>query len=56
MATSDVIARFILEALEERGGIAELQRATLADRFHCVPSQINYVIATRFTPEHGYLV
>ena len=29
---------------------------SLADRFSCVPSQINYVIETRFTPENGYLV
>ena len=56
MATSDLIARFIQEALEASGGMAELQRSALADRFHCVPSQINYVIATRFSPEHGYSV
>ncbi|MDO4749850.1 MAG: CtsR family transcriptional regulator [Eubacteriales bacterium] len=56
MATSDLIARFIQEALDAADGIAELQRSTLADRFHCVPSQINYVISTRFSPEHGYLV
>lgn len=56
MATSDLIARFILEAMEASGGIAELQRSALADRFHCVPSQINYVISTRFSPEHGYTV
>jgi transcriptional regulator CtsR len=56
MATSDQIAQFILEALEEEGGIAELRRAALADQFNCVPSQINYVISTRFSPEHGYIV
>ena len=56
MATSDLIARFIQEALDAADGIAELQRSTLADRFHCVPSQINYVISTRFSPEYGYLV
>lgn len=33
-----------------------LQRKELADRFKCVPSQINYVVSTRFTPERGYLV
>ncbi|MDW7651135.1 MAG: CtsR family transcriptional regulator [Bacillota bacterium] len=33
-----------------------LQRRELADRFQCVPSQINYVLSTRFTPERGYLV
>lgn len=56
MATSDLIARFIREALNDTGGCAELQRATLADMFGCVPSQINYVISTRFSPEHGYIV
>ena len=56
MGTSDLIARFILEALEEAEGTAELQRSMLADRFGCVPSQINYVISTRFSPERGYVV
>ena len=56
MATSDLIARFILDALDNDDGIAELQRSMLADRFGCVPSQINYVISTRFSPEHGYIV
>ena len=56
MAVSDLIARFILDELNESDGIAELQRSMLAERFNCVPSQINYVISTRFSPEHGYLV
>ena len=56
MGTSDIIAGFISEMLEDLGGTAELQRAELANRFNCVPSQINYVITTRFTPEHGYIV
>ena len=56
MKMSDLIADFIGELLSEGGGVAELQRKSLADRFSCVPSQINYVIETRFTPEHGYLV
>ena len=56
MATSDLIARFILDALDEANGIAELQRSTLAEQFSCVPSQINYVISTRFSPERGYIV
>jgi len=42
--------------LSEMGGTAELQRAELAHKFNCVPSQINYVISTRFSPEHGYIV
>lgn len=56
MGTSDMIANFILGMLEDEGGSAELQRSNLAEKFRCVPSQINYVISTRFSPEHGYLV
>jgi len=56
MRISDIIAGFIDEMLSETGGTAELQRSELANRFNCVPSQINYVISTRFSPEHGYIV
>ena len=56
MGVSDIIAGFIGDMLSEAGGTAELQRAELASRFNCVPSQINYVISTRFSPEHGYIV
>ena len=56
MRMSDIIAGFIDEILSETGGTVELQRAELANRFNCVPSQINYVISTRFSPEHGYIV
>ena len=56
MGVSDIIAGFIDEILSDTGGTAELQRAELASRFNCVPSQINYVISTRFSPEHGYIV
>lgn len=56
MKISDVIADFIDELLFNNGGIAEVQRKSLASQFSCVPSQINYVIETRFTPAHGYLV
>ena len=56
MGTSDLIASFILEMLEDADGTAELQRSMLADRFGCVPSQINYVLSTRFSPERGYMV
>ncbi|MGI5986434.1 MAG: CtsR family transcriptional regulator [Clostridiales bacterium] len=56
MGTSDMIASFIMDVLEDAGGIAELQRSNLAEKFRCVPSQINYVISTRFSPEHGYIV
>lgn len=56
MGTSDMIANFILGILDDAGGSAELQRSNLAEKFRCVPSQINYVISTRFSPEHGYVV
>lgn len=56
MATSDLIARFIMDALDSSGGMTEMQRSNLAEKFSCVPSQINYVISTRFSPEHGYIV
>ena len=56
MGTSDMIASFIMDVMKEANGTAELQRSNLAERFSCVPSQINYVISTRFSPEHGYIV
>lgn len=57
MGISDLIACFIQDALDETdGGVVELQRGDLAQRFNCVPSQINYVMSTRFSPEHGYIV
>ena len=57
MGISDLIASFLLEGLEEAGnGVLEVQRNDLAQRFNCVPSQINYVMSTRFSPEHGYIV
>lgn len=36
--------------------VIEIQRNELAEFFNCVPSQINYVLSTRFTPNQGYLV
>ena len=56
MRVSDIIAGFIGDMLDELGGSAEIRRSDLAHRFNCVPSQINYVISTRFSPEHGYIV
>ncbi len=56
MKMSDLIAQFIAEQMAQSHGEIELQRNELADRFRCVPSQINYVIATRFSPEQGYIV
>ena len=56
MKVSDIIESFLKEMLEENGGTVEICRNDLATRFHCVPSQINYVIATRFKNENGYAV
>ena len=53
--TSDYIEAYI-KAILEQSGIVELQRSQLADTFQVVPSQINYVIKTRFTESRGYLV
>ena len=53
---TDEIARMIEEMLDERGGALELQRNELAQSLGCVPSQISYVITSRFTPERGYLI
>lgn len=41
---------------EEAAGVVEIQRNLLSEYFHCVPSQINYVLSTRFTPVQGYMV
>ena len=57
MGISDLIARFLQESLEEADdGVLEVQRSDLAQRFNCVPSQINYVMSTRFSPERDYIV
>ena len=51
----DDIERFILQAMAQRSWV-ELQRNILAAQFSCAPSQINYVLSTRFTPAQGYRV
>ncbi len=56
MRISDVIEQFLAELMNERDGEIEIQRNELAEHFKCVPSQINYVISTRFAPEKGYIV
>ncbi|MFQ7291180.1 MAG: CtsR family transcriptional regulator [Monoglobales bacterium] len=58
MGVSDRITAFITALLEEEQGNdwLELKRNELAQIFGCVPSQINYVISTRFNPQHGYEV
>lgn len=56
MRISDIIAGYIEQLLEREKGTVRLSRSELAEHFNCVPSQINYVIMTRFSPEHGYYV
>ena len=53
---SDVIEEFIKTLLMESEGELELQRNELADYFECAPSQINYVLATRFSVDRGYYI
>ena len=57
MGISDLIAGFLQDSLDEaENGVLEVQRSDLAQRFNCVPSQINYVMSTLFSPERGYIV
>lgn len=54
---SDIIEQYLKKVLDSSGKeIVEIKRSEIADQFQCVPSQINYVINTRFTIERGYLV
>lgn len=53
----DHIAEYLEQELERSGSDAlELRRGNVAERFGCAPSQINYVLETRFTPERGFAV
>ena len=53
---SDIIESFIKEMINDMDGSIEIQRNELANQFNCVPSQINYVISTRFSTDKGYYV
>ncbi|MFF2459930.1 CtsR family transcriptional regulator [Peribacillus simplex] len=54
---SDVIETYLKQVLEiSQKDILVIKRSEIADKFQCVPSQINYVINTRFTIERGYVV
>ena len=55
MRLSDMLTEYIMEMLSDTGD-AEIKRNELANHFGCVPSQINYVLTSRFTPEQGYIV
>ncbi len=57
MRLSDTIEEFIKMMLkQEEEQEVELKRNELAEYFRCAPSQINYVLSTRFTPDHGYVI
>ncbi len=53
---SDHIEALLKEMMEQNDGYVEITRNSLADRMNCVPSQITYVLATRFTNDQGFLV
>jgi transcriptional regulator of stress and heat shock response len=54
---SDIIEQYLKEVLDVSDqDIVEIKRSEIAHKFQCVPSQINYVINTRFTVERGYVV
>lgn len=54
---SNIIERFIKNLLKDaEDGIIEIQRNEMAEHFECSPSQINYVLSTRFTPYKGYYI
>ncbi|TGB00944.1 CtsR family transcriptional regulator [Halobacillus salinus] len=54
---SDIIEKYLKNILDEnQSETIEIKRSEIADQFQCVPSQINYVIKTRFTVERGYIV
>ena len=56
MRMSDIIEEFIKDLFDDGSDAIEIQRNELAEHFNCVPSQINYVISTRFKPSQGYYV
>ena len=56
MRLSDTIEQFIKEMMTQEEPEVELRRNELAEYFSCAPSQINYVLATRFTPDNGYVI
>lgn len=52
----DVIELMIKELIEENNGSATISRSMLAEKANCVPSQITYVLSTRFSSGNGYIV
>lgn len=56
MKMSDIIADMIMDMFDDNNSTVQIQRNDLANQLGCVPSQINYVITSRFTPEAGYRI
>ncbi len=56
MNITDMIAETIQQLLDQEGGATRIKRNELAEELGCVPSQINYVITSRFPPEQGYII
>ena len=54
---ADLIESYILQQLAaQEDGQVELRRTDIADKISCAPSQISYVLSTRFTPARGFVV
>lgn len=56
MNMTDIIADMILDMFDDGNSTIRIKRNDLASQLGCVPSQINYVITSRFTPEQGYRI
>lgn len=56
MRISEMITQYIINELNRSNGTAEIRRNELAESMGCVPSQITYVLSSRFTPEQGYII
>ena len=54
---ADAIENFIIqEFMHDRDDALLVKRSDLAEKLSCAPSQISYVLSTRFTPERGFIV
>ncbi len=53
---ADHIERYIESLIAQGEGVAEIQRTLIAEIFRCAPSQVTYVISSRFSPERGYII
>ncbi|MGX7112428.1 CtsR family transcriptional regulator [Gemella cuniculi] len=54
---TDILEQYIKELFKESSeDHIIIKRSNVAQKFDCVPSQLNYVIKTRFTPEHGFII